>query len=68
MTYFGQGKHSPARGEVPRVRVYFDRFKKACPWRLQELHYVVGEEFTHPLWRDITAEETIETEFHFIGR
>ena len=34
-TFFGQGKHSPARNEEPRIRVYFNRLRSACPWRLQ---------------------------------
>jgi hypothetical protein len=54
-TFFGQGKHSPARGEEPRIRIYFSRFKAMCPWRLQELVYdqdagVVGP--SRALWRD----------------
>lgn len=57
-TFFGQGKHSPARGEEPRIRIYFSRFKAMCPWRLQELVYdqsagVVGP--TIPMWRDEDA-------------
>jgi hypothetical protein len=67
-TFFGQGKHSPARGEVPRVRVYFQRLRAICPWRLQELKYG-DEDYALPIWRDI-AEDGSETEepFLFIGR
>lgn len=51
-TFYGQGKHSPARQEVPRIRVYFTRLRKMCPWRLQQLHYVEGEQYTKPVWCD----------------
>lgn len=67
-TFFGQGKHSPARGEVPRIRVYFSRLRDLCPWRLQELHYVVGETYTKPTWRDVVNGQETETAFDFIGR
>lgn len=72
-TFFGQGKHSPARQEVPRIRVYFSRLRNMCPWRLQELHFTAGEAYTIPTWRDVaegkegTATET-NTPFDFIGR
>jgi hypothetical protein len=54
-TFFGQGKHSPARGEEPRIRIYFSRFKAMCPWRLQNLVYdqdagIVGP--SRAIWRD----------------
>lgn len=38
-TFFGQGKHSPARREAQRIRVYFSRLRQMCPWRLQELKF-----------------------------
>jgi hypothetical protein len=57
VTFFGQGKHSPARGEEPRIRVYFSRLRLACPWRLQQLSYVDGNGgFTLPRWRDVDSE------------
>jgi hypothetical protein len=53
-SFFGAGKHSPARNEEPRIRVYFSRLRQACPWRLQRLTYVGGVDgFTVPSWRDI---------------
>src|SRR5439155_17396037 len=55
-TFFGQGQHSPARGEVPRVRVYFTRLRAACPWRLQELRFAAGEPYAFPQWRDVDAQ------------
>jgi hypothetical protein len=69
-TFFGQGKHSPARGEVPRVRVYFSRLKSACPWRLQELKYdPSGGGYTTPRWRDGDgADSESSSLFHFIPR
>ena len=39
-TFFGQGKNSPARQEVPRIRVYFTRLMAMCPWRLQRLDFI----------------------------
>ena len=68
-TIFGEGKHSPGRAEVPRVRIYYRLLKKAKPWRLQELTYVAGEEYTVPLWRDEDASgaEMRET-FEFLPR
>lgn len=69
VTFFGQGKHSPARGEVPRIRVYFSRLRAMCPWRLQQLTYVDGHEYTLPIWRDVDAAgfETTQN-FEYIGR
>lgn len=69
-TFFGQGKHSPARGEDPRIRVYFSRLLKMCPWRLQELAYVAGSDYTLPVWRDsIGASPTmIEAPFAYLKR
>ena len=53
-TFFGQGKHSPALGETPRIRVYFPRLRAACPWRLQQLSYAGSQNgFTSARWRDI---------------
>ncbi|MBO0920367.1 SfiI family type II restriction endonuclease [Cellulomonas sp. zg-ZUI222] len=55
-TFFGAGKHSPARGEEPRIRVYFTRLRAACPWRLQQLTFAGSVNgYTLPLWRDIDA-------------
>jgi len=73
MTFFGQGKHSPARQEVPRIRVYFSRLRDMCPWRLQELNYFDGELYTKPLWRDVTQMDDGRIQvvmhlFEFIGR
>lgn len=72
-TFFGQGKHSPARQEVPRIRVYFNRLKQMCRWRLQELKYRAGGKYTVPVWTDSQPGpngELTETtkEFTFIGR
>jgi hypothetical protein len=68
-TFFGQGKHSPARGEAARIRVYFSRLRGMCPWRLQELRFSPDDRYSAPLWRDgeISTEETL-SEFSFIGR
>jgi Type II restriction enzyme SfiI len=68
-TFFGQGKHSPARGEEPRIRVYFNRLREACPWRLQELRYPVQGGYTEPIWRDAndSGGET-RTEFLYLYR
>jgi len=68
-TFFGQGKHSPARQEAQRIRVYFGRLRASSPWRLQELRYEGDNEYTVPRWRDAlaTGEEVI-TEFFFLGR
>ena len=72
-TFFGAGKHSPARGEEPRIRVYFDKLRRMCPWRLQELRYADGSQYTTPLWRDSSvgpngAIAETNTPFDFIGR
>lgn len=64
-TFFGTGKQSPARGENPRIRIYYERFQAACPWRLQELTYVEGEEYTLPLWRDVD-DNGLETRTEFL--
>jgi len=71
-TFFGQGKHSPARQEDPRIRVYFSRLKEICPWRLQELHFPAdggNGGYAKPVWRDVDdAGAATETEFSFLGR
>ena len=71
-TFFGQGKHSPKRDEEPRIRVYFTRLRKMCPWRLQELRYD-GPGYTRAVWRDIEVTEAgapqeAVRDFDFIGR
>jgi hypothetical protein len=67
-TFFGKGKESELRGEDPRIRIYFAKFKAACPWRLQELTYVQGEEYTLPLWRDVDNSVETRTEFLYLPR
>ncbi len=70
ITFFGAGKHSPARGEEPRIRVYFSRLRKAAPWRLQQLSYSGRSDgFTTPSWRDVDGlgHETNEP-FSFLPR
>lgn len=68
-TFFGEGKHSSARNEDPRIRVYFSRLRSACPWRLQELKYVPGQDFSFPLWREgESLEEEIVLPFSFLPR
>ena len=68
-TFFGEGKHSPGRGEAQRIRVYFARLRHMCPWRIQELAYRQDEAYTRPMWRDV-LEDGSESEklFRFIGR
>lgn len=68
-TFFGQGKHSPARGEAARIRVYFSRFREMCPWRFQELRYEKPDSYAAPKWRDIDIDggEIIST-FNYIPR
>jgi len=69
-TFFGKGKEAPSLGEPARIRVYFTRLKRACPWRLQQLQYVEGQPHALPVWRDadeVTGEEVTES-FTFIGR
>lgn len=69
LTFFGQGKHSPARNEVPRIRVYFARLRQMAPWRLQELRYVDDAAYSLPVWRDQSddGQETNEG-FYFLPR
>lgn len=66
-TFFGQGKHSPARGEVPRIRVYFTRLKAMCPWRLQQLKYTTNT-YTEPLWLDGPGPKGSTTPFVYLAR
>ncbi len=69
-TIFGEGKHSPARAEDARIRVYYKSLRTARPWRLQELLYAGGSNgYTYPLWRDedATGMETT-TEFLYLER
>lgn len=68
--FFGQGKHSPARGEEPRIRVYFNRLRASCPWRLQQLSYAGSTDgFTVPVWRDVTdSGAEINEPFSFLRR
>ncbi|RPD44875.1 hypothetical protein DNI29_19430 [Hymenobacter sediminis] len=67
--FWGQGKHSTARQEDPRIRVYFTQLKKMCAWRLQSLYFTNDHPYTTPLWRDcdINGQES-QTSFDFIGR
>lgn len=65
--FFGQGKHSPARQEVPRIRVYFTRLKRICPWRLQQLKYAGGA-YTEPVWCDGQGPTGTLTSFAYLGR
>ncbi len=71
-SFFGEGKHSSARNEEPRIRVYFDALVRRCAWRIQALHYPAGPGYTLPVWRDIypgPAGPTVaESPFEFIGR
>jgi hypothetical protein len=75
-TFFGKGKHSPARQEVPRIRVYFSRLRAMCAWRLQELRYPqlpdLASTYADPVWRDVqmAAQGLVEVHlpFEFIGR
>jgi hypothetical protein len=67
-TFYGQGKHSPARQERPRIRVYFHRLREMCPWRLQELKYEQpGNGWTTPIWRDTDQGTETNAPFQFIG-
>lgn len=68
-TFFGQGKHSPARGEAARIRVYFNRFREMCPWRFQNLSYGAPDAYTAAVWRDVDehGKEILEP-FNYIPR
>lgn len=65
-TFFGQGKHSPARQEPQRIRVYFARLRQMCPWRLQELRFAGDNGYSHALWVDNDSDGP--TSFKYIGR
>lgn len=65
-TFFGQGKHSPARQEAQRIRVYFSRLRNMCPWRLQELRFEDGEEYSRALW--VEDDPDAPMSFMYIGR
>lgn len=69
-SFFGEGKHSSARQEAQRIRVYFDRLRQMCPWRLQTLTYPPEpNSYTNPLWRDVEPNGTQkDVQFAFIGR
>lgn len=68
--FFGQGKHSPARGEEPRIRVYFSRLRAACPWRLQQLSYSGSTDgYSQASWRDVdSAGLEVNQPFLFLPR
>lgn len=66
-SFFGQGKHSSARGEEPRIRVYFSRLKAMCPWRLQHLMFNQNG-YSEPSWRDGSPDDETATPFSYIGR
>ena len=66
-TFFGQGKHSSAREEDPRIRVYFTRLMNMCPWRIQRLDFT-GDPYTEPMWRDGPGPTGTLTPFAFLGR
>lgn len=66
-TFFGQGKHSSAHNEEPRIRVYFTRLMAMCPWRLQQLSFV-GNSYSEPLWRDGPGPTGTLSPFAFLGR
>ncbi|MDC7715988.1 SfiI family type II restriction endonuclease [Vogesella sp. DC21W] len=66
-TFFGQGKHSSARDEDPRIRVYFTRLMAMCPWRLQCLNFN-GNPYAEPMWRDGLGPTGTITPFAYLGR
>lgn len=66
-TFFGQGKHSPARREMPRIRVYFSRLSAMCPWRFQKLEFRGGT-YSEPEWKDGTPPDGVIMPFNFLGR
>lgn len=66
-TFFGQGKHSSARNEDPRIRVYFTRLMAMCPWRLQRLNFDGGD-YSEPEWRDGPGPMGTMTSFSYLGR
>jgi hypothetical protein len=66
-TFFGQGKHSPARKEVPRIRVYFSRLQDMCPWRFQKLVFS-GAGYAKAVWQDGPSANMTVMPFDFLGR
>jgi hypothetical protein len=67
-TFFGQGKHSPKRREDPRIRIYFSRLRRMCPWRLQELHYTKAQPYAQAAWVDQSHPPATPAPFLYIGR
>lgn len=69
-TFFGQGKHSPARGEDPRIRIYFSRLRAMSAWRLQVLRYTTGSAYTTAIWSDDGpgGGPPVQMTFDFLGR
>lgn len=71
-SFFGQGKHSPARQEIPRIRVYFKRLAKMCTWRFQQLNFkdVAVDTYAEPVWidDDPTTGKPVKTSFDYLGR
>lgn len=66
-SFFGAGKHSPARGELPRIRVYFSRLRKMQPWRLQRLSYAASTSgYTDPVWTDTDPSTGTATSQQFL--
>ncbi len=74
LTFFGRGKDAPTLGENPRIRVYFSRLRRACPWRLQKLEYGRADGYTEPAWQDgdvpvkVEADIPLPQSFAFLGR
>lgn len=67
-TFFGQGKHSPARSEVPRIRVYFTRLSEMRRWRFQKLIYKASP-YTDAIWSDEGTDGTkVAISFDYLGR
>lgn len=51
-TIFAPGKHSPGRGEDPRVRIYYGKLLSFAHWRVQEILFGPdGQDTFH--WKDI---------------
>lgn len=69
VTIFGEGKHSSARQELPRARIYYSKLRKMMPWRLQELKYTTGQRHSIASWRDVDAQgNETNAPFDFILR
>lgn len=67
-TFFGKGKQSDARGEAPRIRVYFTRLSEMRRWRFQKLEFK-DKPYTTPVWSDESAAGVYTTtSFDFLGR